>query len=138
MNIAYKFYLNKLKNILTDCYNHKKEKIRILDLGCGDLSINPILNCGFDNFTSYVGIDAFKFDFPSNLSKDRISFINKNIFQISDTFDRKSFDIVFALDLIEHLEIKDGEKLIELMKKLAVHNIIFLHPTDLLNRLISK
>ena len=128
MNIAYKIFLNKIHNCLKETFKIKKSNIRILDLGCGDFLNNPILKCGFKDFDEYVGVDAFRFDNNIKNTDPKVSFVNKNLFEVIETFDEKSFDIVLALDLIEHLTIEDGEKLLLFMKNLSKYNIIVFTP----------
>lgn len=134
MNIAYKLFLVKIKYILNTCYKQKKEKIKILDLGCGDFKFNPILKCGFNDYDRFVGIDAFKFNDNYKNKNIQVQFINQNIFDMTDNFDEKSFDIVFALDLIEHLTEENGEKLLSFMKSLAVYNVIVFTPNGFLKQ----
>ena len=47
---------------------------------------------------------------------------------LDNVVEPKTFDAVIALDLIEHLEKKDGFKLIEMMTKIAKKKIIIFTP----------
>lgn len=125
MNLAFQLYKKELLKILKFHHKSKNKKLRILDLGCGDLNKNPLLNCGFNEIENFIGVDAFDFKWKS---KNNISFIKSDIWEIENKFEKKSFDVVFALDLIEHLKNEDGEKLIDLMKRLSKLGFVIFTP----------
>lgn len=114
----------ELENLLGDCES-------VLDLGCGDNS--PI---GFIDRKKYlVGVDGFKKSIiKSKRLKIHDTYLHKNILDISKDFKRNSFDAVIALDVIEHLEKKDGYKLLKLMENLAAKKVILLTPNGFVNQ----
>ncbi|MEK7169201.1 MAG: class I SAM-dependent methyltransferase [Patescibacteria group bacterium] len=114
----------ELQNILSDCKS-------VLDLGCGDNS--PI---GFIDRKEYlVGVDGFK----KSVDKSRKlnihdKYLHKNILEVKKDFKKNSFDAVIALDVIEHLEKKDGYKLLKLMEHLASKKVVLLTPNGFVNQ----
>lgn len=112
------FYYKKLEQELLGIES-------VLDVGCG--SNSPLLRVR-KNFYS-VGVDVFK---PS-VEKSRKAKIHNeykigNVLELDKLFKNKSFDAVIALDLIEHLEKKDGLRLLKKMESLAKKKIIILTP----------
>ncbi len=55
-----------------------------------------------------------------------------NVLNIDKKFKEKSFDCVIALDIIEHLNKKDGLRLLELMEKIAIKKVIIFTPNGFL------
>lgn len=97
----------------------------VLDVGCG--SNSPIAKVK-KHFYS-VGVDMFA---PS-IEKSRKAGIHDaykrgNVLAIDRMFGSKKFDAVIALDLIEHLEKKQGYDLIKKMSTLAKKKIIIMTP----------
>jgi hypothetical protein len=133
MNIAYKLYLRTLKKII---YESKTEKsLKILDLGCGDINISPVLNA-CNEFTEYVGVDGHHHDESKNNPK--IKTYKMNIFEIEKFYSKNYFDIVLALDVIEHLPEDGGMKLISLMEKLSKNMIVIFTPNGFLEQYDPK
>lgn len=114
----------ELDNVLFDCDS-------VLDLGCGDNS--PL---GFIKKKKYsVGVDGFKKSIQISKSKNiHDKYLHKDILKIKNDLPKKSFDAVIALDVIEHLEKKEGFKLIRLMEHFAVKKVILLTPNGFVNQ----
>ncbi len=97
----------------------------VLDVGCGGNS--PLAKIQ-KHFYS-VGVDIFQ---PS-IDKSKKAGIHNaykrgNILSIDTMFKKGQFDAVIALDLIEHLEKKQGYDLIKKMSRLAKKKIIVMTP----------
>jgi len=92
----------------------------VLDLGCG----NGQSFTGSD-FPVLVGVDIWKkkFEMPEY---DEVYF--HDIREIDKLYPPKSFDIVTAIDTIEHLEKEEGFKLIENAETIAKNKVIFFTP----------
>ncbi len=94
--------------------------ITVLDLGCGNG--NPFIGA---DIPLLVGVDIWKnkFNMPEY---DEIYF--HDIRKINQLFPEKSFDVVTAIDTIEHLEKEEGYKLIRDAEKIAKKKVIFFTP----------
>ncbi len=94
----------------------------VLDLGCGNGA--PFIEM---DFPSLVGVDIWKkkFEMPEY---DSVYF--HDLRQINKLFPEKFFDVVTAIDVIEHFEKEEGIKLIENAEKLALNKVIFFTPRN--------
>ena len=88
----------------------------VLDLGSGLTS--PILR--IRNKIKYTGLDI-------KFSSEKLNVIQGNVLDAEKIFTEK-FDVVVALDLIEHLEKIDGHRLLEIMYNLSNKKIIIFTP----------
>jgi hypothetical protein len=134
MNIAYKLYIKSLKKIFNEL-NSKSQKLKILDLGCGDIKVSPVLE-SCKNFHEYVGVDGFYFKKKNNNSK--LKTYKMDIFDIDKHYNKSYFDIVLALDVIEHLTVTDGYKLIKLMEKMSKNIIVIFTPNGFIKQYDPK
>ena len=112
----------ELRQILKGCES-------VLDLGCGPSS--PIRSLPRD-FHS-VGIDIYE----KSVEESKRKCIHNEYFvmdtlDIEQKFQPNSFDCVLAIDLIEHLEKKDGVRLIQLMEKIAKKKVVIFTPNGFL------
>ena len=101
----------------------------LLDVGCGANS--PVQT--FNKNLYCVGVDAFE---PS-LEKSKVKKIHNDykkldVLKVGEEFPSKSFDIVVALDLIEHLEKGDGLHLLDMIEKIASKKVIIYTPNGFL------
>lgn len=127
--IYQKYYLKMFSSYRKELKKAIGKSKSLLDVGCGKDS--PIQF--FSEGIHCVGIDAYK---PSiQKSKERnihSEYHNIDVLEIGKEFKPKSYDCVVALDLIEHLEKKDGLKLIEMMEKIAREKVIIFTPKGFL------
>lgn len=101
----------------------------ILDLGCGDNS--PVR---FVNAKTY-GIDASeKVIAKARKNKTHNVFKIMDVKKIDKIFDPGEFDAVTAIDLIEHLNKKDGLDLIKKMEKVARKEVLIFTPNGFISQ----
>lgn len=97
----------------------------LLDVGCGTNS--PVQS--FNKRIRCVGVDAFQPSIETSKSKkihDEYHLLN--VMDINKQFASEKFDVVTALDLIEHLTKEDGFQLMDKMEAIAKHKIIIYTP----------
>ena len=103
----------------------------LLDVGCG--SYSPVQS--FNKKIHTVGVDTFE---PSIIESKQKGIHNEyvlsNVLDIDKHFQPKSFDVVIACDLIEHLKKEDGYKLMEKMEQIAKHKVIIFTPNGFLEQ----
>jgi len=96
----------------------------ILDVGCGRGIIGALLRIYRDP-ERVIGIDSFRpsIDFVRKLGVyDEV--IEQDITKAPIPFDDKSFDLVLCLEVIEHLEKKEGLKLLDELTRVGKRVII--------------
>jgi 2-polyprenyl-3-methyl-5-hydroxy-6-metoxy-1,4-benzoquinol methylase len=98
---AHSFYIPALLPMLPPPTNSKGEKLRVLDLGCGNGSLTSVIaDEGFEVIgieESDSGIVLASQNFPN------CQFIQASIYDLPYTELENSFDLVIASDVIEHL-----------------------------------
>ncbi len=103
-----------IKRHLTECKN-------ILDVGCGNGSFMAKINSG-KSFNA-TGVDLFEPYVKKARSLNVYKkVIKKDVMKIN--FKSGNFDAVHTSQLIEHLEKKEGLKLIEKMEKIAKRKVV--------------
>lgn len=112
-------YFRNFKDLASE-----KNKITLLDLGCGDGSAMAYLNLP-KNF-EITGVDIFK-PYLDLAKKKRIykRLIHKDVRKISL---RKKYDIVVLNHILEHMTKKEGRNLLEKIEKIAKKRIILALP----------
>lgn len=104
---------------------HLGENNKVLDIGCGDGSLMTKVNP--DKKYEVVGVDLYK---PS-LEKAKNSGVYKRVI-LKDLkkvkFKSKSFDVVLASQVIEHLNKQDALYLIKKLEKIAKQRVILITP----------
>jgi hypothetical protein len=115
------FYSLLLVKELKDCKS-------ILDLGCGKNSALQFVDAPYK-----VGVELFK-PYLIESKKRRIhnKYILANVIKLKMKL--KSFDAVVALDVIEHLNKKDGLKLIKNMELWAKKKVVIFTPNGFLKQ----
>ena len=117
-------YPVELKNAVGNCKS-------LLDVGCG--SSSPIKL--FSRNLYCVGVDTFKPSIDkSKKQKIHNKYVQMSIMDIVKKFEPNSFDCVLASDVIEHLEKKDGFKLIEMIETIARKKVIVFTPNGFLKQ----
>ncbi|MBU3957248.1 class I SAM-dependent methyltransferase [Patescibacteria group bacterium] len=125
--LYYNELISHLFHTLLYCLKQElKECQSVLDLGCGPDS--PVKYC---NLEYSVGVDAFKLYIQeSKKKKIHNKYLLKDITKTD--FKPKSFDAVIMIDVLEHLEKKQGEKLLEKAEKWAKKKVIVSAPVGFL------
>lgn len=104
----------------------------LLDLGCGRNS--PIKF--FSNKLKYsLGVDSHLASVEdSKKYKIHTEYVVSGILGACRNIADNSFDCAIALDVIEHLEKKDGEKLLNEMERIAKKRVIIFTPNEFLKQ----
>lgn len=105
----------------------------ILDVGCGELSPIRFIKghkSGVDGYAPSLKLAK------KNNTHDKFFLID--IKKIKQKFQKKSFDAVVAIDVIEHLKKQEGYNLIKDMESLASKIIIFYTPNGFIPQHDSK
>jgi SAM-dependent methyltransferase len=100
-----------------------------LDIGCGKSSIVRYFSKDFKS----AGVDLFE----PYIEESRKKGIHDEYFKMDVRklkFKPKSFDAVIALELIEHLRKKEGEKLLDDMERIARKRVIVFTPNGFLEQ----
>lgn len=97
----------------------------LLDVGCG--ADSPIQ--AFSDKLQCVGVDAYK---PSiEISKKKgihKRYYISNALNLLERFKPKSFDCVFACEIIEHMPKKQGIELIRILEAIAKKKVVIMTP----------
>ncbi|MDX9697481.1 MAG: class I SAM-dependent methyltransferase [Bacteroidales bacterium] len=93
--------------------SHVENGDSVLDIGCGQKLFKPE-HCG-----KYVTVDSFEKCKPKYL-------INLEIENLP--FEENSFDVVFMLDFIEHLDKDRGNEILKQAKKITKKKLILFTP----------
>ena len=122
--------LKRLKNKFiiphtADLINAVDDCETFLDLGCWkDSPLKHVTNRGYS-----VGVDLYKtYIKESKEKKIHDKYYCMNVLDAFKKFGENSFDCVLALSLIEHLNRKDGLKLLKNMEKIARKKVVVLTP----------
>lgn len=123
---SYKSFFSKYDVLIE---REVKDCKTLLDVGCGANSpvqtFNKNLHC--------VGVDAFEPSIErSKKKKIHNEYVQADVLAIDTKFAPESFDIVVALDLIEHLEKSDGLKLLDMMESIAARKVVVYTPNGFL------
>ena len=102
----------------------------LLDVGCG--SDSPI-QAAFGRIPVTVGVDAH----AESIRRSQIAGIHSayecmDILDIADRFGPASFDVVAALDVVEHLEREDGSRLLDAIEAVARRLVVVFTPNGFL------
>jgi len=119
-------------DLLKSILNKIKKVDIILDIGCGIIPqeyMKPKVHICCDPFIQYL--KCLKNNIEN--SKDRYYiFINANWSEVIKIFPEKSVDSIFILDVVEHLDKKEGMKLLKETEKIAKEQIIIFTPLGFL------
>jgi SAM-dependent methyltransferase len=106
----------------------------LLDVGCGrgsPLAGDEVL----DRIPVKVGIDGHEPDLAhSQQFGPYDTYVHGDILSIEDRFGPNSFDVVMALDVIEHLTKDDGWKLLDKLEAVARRRVVVFTPNGFLRQ----
>ena len=98
---AHSFLLSPLLSLLLPNSDTNAQKLRLLDLGCGNGSLSNVLaQKGYEVVgveESTQGVEIAQRNFPD------VKFMQGSIYNLPDAGLNNSFDIVIAVEVIEHL-----------------------------------
>jgi SAM-dependent methyltransferase len=101
----------------------------ILDVGCGSLS--PVSR--IRGKARLIGVDAYDGSIQkARERKTHDEFHVCDVLRLGGIFPDQSFDGVVALDLIEHLEKKDGLALLDSIERIARKRVVIFTPNGFL------
>jgi ubiquinone/menaquinone biosynthesis C-methylase UbiE len=110
---------------------HINKNDTVLDLGCGVMSatMESFWNSGMPRIVAkfVLGVDIYEKYLKAINYLEGVFLIKHDITDMSIFID-KSFDVVLALDILEHLERKDAFKVIKEMERVARKKIIVYTP----------
>jgi predicted TPR repeat methyltransferase len=102
----------------------------VLDVGCGTAS--PVLDIGVP-CRRYVGVDLHT---PALVdAKERwptTSFVVASHQELAEVFRPDSFEVVVALDFVEHLHKPEGLAFLDLVERLATERVVIFTPNGFL------
>jgi len=111
-------YLTLEKNII--------KEDSVLDVGCG-------INSPLEKIKKVNFLEGFDFYLPKKNKKSHFDRFRKgNVVELAKFYKKGSFDVVVALDLIEHVRKNDGLLLLRSMEKIARKKIIVFTPNGFL------
>lgn len=104
----------------------------VLDVGCG--SHSQIINVR-SRIARLTGIDAF----PAALDEARRSgafdeLLEGRVQDLGRLFEEGSYDVVAAIDLLEHLDEDDGSRLLDAMGRIARRRVVVLTPNGFVSQ----
>ena len=115
----------------TLCRKIDKKMESILDVGCGDGVAIQMLFEKRNNQFNYTGIDIYQASLDMAMEKAKQLKLNSD-FLLCDVrqlaVDMKSYDVVVCLEVLEHLNKKDGELLIQKLEEIARKQVILTLP----------
>jgi 2-polyprenyl-3-methyl-5-hydroxy-6-metoxy-1,4-benzoquinol methylase len=86
---------------------------KVLDIGCGE-GIGSLILSQFSQFVTGIDFDEKAIEWATtNLQKSNLRFICKNIFSASN--DNEKYDVIVALDMIEHIEKNTEDDFIKML-----------------------
>ena len=120
--------MNVLTAIIEDKLSQKIKlhEMSVVSLGCGIGITESNFKCA-----SIDGVDIFDYrlnHFLKNWDAVKGNFTIGDIRKIDEIVKEKSYDVVLCLDIIEHLEKEEGEKLIKDAESIARKAIVFYTP----------
>lgn len=80
-----------------------------------------------------VGVDGFQPSIDhSRANHFHDDYVNTNLLDIDQVFEPKSFEVVVAIDVIEHFTKEDGHRLLENLEQIASGKVVIFTPNGFL------
>lgn len=117
------------KNHIPSLFSNLPKVESILDVGCG-LS----LKSKFISAQIRVGVDIYPEYFKHIESKVPYVVIKYDARKLDEIFMPKSFDLVIAFDIIEHLKKPEAKKMIKMCEKIARKAVVLETPNGMVHQ----
>jgi SAM-dependent methyltransferase len=105
---------------------------RVLDVGCGASS--PLVHLR-SRISRLDGIDAFSSALAEAQRSGAYDTLREGRVQdLDELFDPRAYDVVVAVDLLEHLAEDDGVRLLDSMSRIATRRVVVLTPNGFVHQ----
>ena len=122
---------NNMVNLMAHLYPFKIEELSVLDLGCGDYTSNISEQTPLLPFKELTGVEVFEKDLTAAKTKDflskKLAWHNQDILSFLKE-NKKTYDVVFLFDVLEHFNKEDGMKVLKEIEKIANKRILMFMP----------
>jgi len=119
-------------DLLSRLQPFKTKNLTVLDLGCGKMESGISSQIPEIPLKDYVGVEIFPDAIEHSKKLPMVTakreYVQEDILEYAEFNTDKKKDIVFLFDVMEHLEKKDGLKLLKNVEKIAQKRILIFMP----------
>jgi 2-polyprenyl-3-methyl-5-hydroxy-6-metoxy-1,4-benzoquinol methylase len=134
--IGKKYYYDERIELLQAIEKAVKETDVVLDIGCGIRPMNyfrPKLHLLVEPFKEYIDILTYR-----HAGEKNVVIIKQGALEALNSLADNSVDSIFLLDVIEHLEKKEGKKVIQQCERVAREQVVIFTPLGFMPQHVEK